>query len=71
MTLLDAKIADKNIIDCVSGNSLISNRLIDMGFTHGTQITVNAFAYGSVLVQLRGYTVALGSDAARKVQLLR
>ena len=70
MKLLDAQINRvyriKNILD---GD--VKRRLLDMGFTPGSEIFVSGIAPfgGTVLVGVRGFSAALREDAARLIEL--
>jgi ferrous iron transport protein A len=54
------------VLDCEA-----RRRLLDFGFTPGTEICVHNIAplKSTVLVGLRGYTVALRENAARMVEV--
>lgn len=66
MTLGDAEVNKSYMIISVSGTDKTARRLMDMGFTHGCSVFVAAKAPfgGGMLVSLRGFSVALRSDAA-------
>jgi len=75
VTLLDARLNDTHKIigikkdaDC---DDSIARRLLDMGFTKGTQIKIAAIAPfgGTVLVSMRGGMVALRENAASLILL--
>jgi len=75
MTLLDARLNKSYTIKLVhkdtEGGGAISRRLLDMGFTAGTQIKIASIAPfgGTVLVNMRGGMVALRENAAALIQL--
>ncbi|MCL2751776.1 MAG: ferrous iron transport protein A [Firmicutes bacterium] len=47
-------------------------RLLDFGFTPGTEVTVRNVAIGgTMLVALRGYTLALRANAGKHVVVTR
>ena len=70
MVLLDAQINKIYRIKRILSGS-VKRRLLDMGFTPGSEIFVSAVAPfgGAVLVGVRGFSVALREDAARLIML--
>lgn len=71
MTLLDAKVNTKYKVCGVSGEGNARRRLLDMGFTPECDLFVAGIAPmgGTVLVGLRGFTVALREDAASLIHI--
>lgn len=71
MTLMDAKINTVYKVAEVAGSGNERRRLLDMGFTPDCRIYVAAMAPfgGTVLVGLRGFTVALREDAASRIEI--
>ena len=70
MLLLNAQINQIYRIKTVREGS-VKRRLLDMGFTPGSEIFVSGIAPfgGTVLVGVRGFSVALRENAARLVEL--
>jgi Fe2+ transport system protein FeoA len=70
MTLSDAKIGKTYFISDIKAGQY-RRRLLDMGFTRGAEIFVSHKAPfgGTVLVGLRGFTVALRENAAGEICL--
>ena len=68
MSLAGAKTKREYIIVDVKESGL-QRRLLDMGFVPGGKIKVTAVAHGTVLVNLRGFNVALRSDAANSIMV--
>lgn len=71
MTLLDAKVNTRYAVSGVTGEGNARRRLLDMGFTPECFIYVSAVAPlgGTVLVSLRGFSVALRDDAASLIEI--
>lgn len=71
MTLLNAEVNTLYGIDNVTGEGNARRRLLDMGFTPDCKIYVAGVAPlgGTILVSLRGFTVALREDAASLIML--
>ena len=69
MTLMDAGVNKVYRITDVSGS--FRRRLLDMGFTPQCKLYVAGIAPfgGTVLVALRGFTVALREDAASMIEI--
>lgn len=66
MTLMHAESDRIYRIVSVSGDGDRHRRLLDMGFTPGSEVYVACYAPfgGTVLVSLRGFSVALRENAA-------
>ena len=71
MTLNDAKIGRVYKIVQTGGEGNQKRRLLDMGFTPNTEIFLAHTAPfgGTVLVSLRGFTVALREDASALIEI--
>lgn len=71
MTLIDAQVNTVYKVDGVSGDGNARRRLLDMGFTPECLLSVAGIAPmgGTVLVSLRGFTVALREDAASLIEI--
>jgi len=68
---MDAKAGQRvKVVRVLEGGA--RRRLLDFGFTPGTEVCVNNVAPfgGTVLVGLRGYTVALRENAGRAVEVI-
>lgn len=71
MTLMDAGVNKVYHITDVRGSGSFRRRLLDMGFTPQCKLYVAGIAPfgGTVLVALRGFTVALREDAASMIEI--
>lgn len=71
MTLIDADVNKTYRVTDVSGTGNFRRRLLDMGFTPDCKLFVAGIAPfgGTVLVALRGFTVALREDAASMIEI--
>ncbi|MCI8413894.1 MAG: ferrous iron transport protein A [Clostridia bacterium] len=71
MTLTHAKANTVYNVLAVAGAGNTRRRLLDMGFTPACKLFVAATAPtgGTVLVRLRGFSVALREDAASLIEL--
>ncbi len=71
MTLLDAQVNTHYVVRKVAGSGNMRRRLLDMGFTPNCGIYVSAVAPtgGTVLVRLRGFSVALRENAASLISV--
>lgn len=71
MTLMDADVNKTYRVTNVAGEGNFRRRLLDMGFTPECKLFVAALAPfgGTVLVALRGFTVALREDAAKLIEI--
>lgn len=71
MTLMDAKVNKVYVVTDVHGTGNFRRRLLDMGFTPECKLFVAGIAPfgGTVLVALRGFTVALREDAASMIEI--
>ena len=70
-TLADLDVGQSGVIREVNGEKAFHRRLLDMGFTPGTDVTLKRRApLGDPLeLSLRGYALTLRSDDARSVRL--
>lgn len=71
MTVTDACLGKTYEVIKVNGETVIMRRLLDMGFTPKTKITVGVKAPygGGVSVRLRGYEVALHTEVAGLIEV--
>lgn len=71
MTLYETKVNTTYRVTDVTGEGDARRRLLDMGFTPECKLYVVGMAPfgGTVLVALRGFTVALREDAASLIQV--
>lgn len=71
MTLMQAGVNKVYTITNIGGEGNFRRRLLDMGFTPECKIYVASIAPfgGTVLVGLRGFTVALREDAASMIEI--
>jgi Fe2+ transport system protein FeoA len=68
MKLTDLKQGQKGIIFSIVGGRRITQRLIDMGLTPGTEIKMlRKGRWGPVEISIRGSNLALGYGIARKI----
>jgi ferrous iron transport protein A len=65
------KPGDSGIIDAVGGEGALRRRLLDMGLTPGTRVSVRKIApFGDPLeLSLRGYELTLRGEDARNVRM--
>jgi len=70
-TLEDLKINEKGIVDEVMATGMLRSRLLDLGFTSGTEIekTMIAPSGDPASFRIRNTTIALRNDEARKILL--
>lgn len=71
MTLKDGLVSKTYKILDVRGGDSEKRRLLDMGFTPSSRITILGIAPsgGTILVNLRNFTVALREDAAQLISI--
>jgi Fe2+ transport system protein FeoA len=70
-TLDTGRAGERFVIKTVRAEGAARRRLLDLGFTPGTAVTVHNVAPfgGTVLVGLRGYMLALRENAARLIEV--
>ncbi|HER09640.1 MAG TPA: metal-dependent transcriptional regulator [Bacteroides sp.] len=70
-TLEDLKIHEKGMVDEINATGMLRSRLLDLGFTNGTEIekTMIAPSGDPASYRIRNTTIALRSDEARKILL--
>jgi Fe2+ transport system protein FeoA len=70
-TLADLKCSESACIHSVTGTDGLSQRLAEIGFTHGQSVQVIRFAPlgDPIQVRIRGFNVALRKNEARRVTL--
>ena len=71
MNLSQLKPGESGIIDAVGGEGALRRRLLDMGLTPGTRVSVRKIApFGDPLeLFLRGYELTLRGEDARNVRM--
>ena len=71
MTLNDLKIGESAVISAVGGDGLLRCRLLDMGLTPHTRITLQKVApMGDPMqIRVRGYELTLRREDARKIEI--
>ena len=71
MNLMQAKTNRLYTISDVTGSDNLCRHLLDMGFTPGSEIYVAGMAPfgGTILVSLRGFSVALRESAAKNIKV--
>jgi ferrous iron transport protein A len=65
------KPGESGIIDAVGGEGALRRRLLDMGLTPGTRVSVRKIApFGDPLeLSLRGYELTLRGEDARSIRM--
>lgn len=73
MTLNELKIGDSGVITAVGGEGALRCRLLDMGLTPGTRVTLQKIAPlgDPIEIRVRGYELTLRIEDARKIQVER
>ena len=71
MTLNELKIGSSAVITAVGGDGALRCRLLDMGLTPRTRVTLQKVAPmgDPIEIHLRGYALTLRLDDARKITL--
>lgn len=71
MNLSQMKPGESGIIDAVGGEGALRRRLLDMGLTPGTRVSVRKVApFGDPLeLFLRGYELTLRGEDARNIRM--
>ncbi len=71
MTLAELKVGYKGTIKTVGGEGALRRRLLDMGLTPGTEITLHKLApLGDPMqLTLRGYELTLRKDDAKNIEV--
>lgn len=71
MNLSQMKPGETGIIDAVGGEGALRRRLLDMGLTPGTRVSVRKVApFGDPLeLFLRGYELTLRGEDARNIRM--
>ncbi len=68
MSLSDLKENEKAKIVKIQGGIGLTQRLMDLGLTHGTVVqVVRNFGRGPIIVSVRNTNIALGRGIARKI----
>jgi len=71
MTLKDLQIGKSGIVETVGGEKILRRRLLEMGITPGTSITVKKAAPmgDPIELLLRGYVLSLRLQDAEKITI--
>ena len=71
MTLKDLQIGGSGVVETVGGENILRRRLLEMGITPGTTITVKKAAPMGDPIELflRGYVLSLRLQEAEKITL--
>lgn len=71
MTISDLKIGQSAIINNICGNDKLVKRLLSLGYTEGTKITVRASAPlgDPILINARGFNLALRKKDAKYINI--
>jgi len=71
MTLKDLKIGKSGIVETVGGEKILRRRLLEMGITPGTTVTVKKAAPmgDPIELLLRGYVLSLRLQDAEKIAI--
>lgn len=67
MPLTFANIGEQNTIKKVGGENDVKNRLEDLGFAVGADVTVISKMMGSVIVNIKESRVAISEEMAKKI----
>jgi len=72
MTLDELHIGDSGVIATVGGEGALRRRLLDMGLTPKTKVTVRKMAPmgDPIELHLRGYELTIRAEDARKIEIL-
>lgn len=70
-TLANLRPGETGVVDSITAEGAVKRRFLDMGITKGVPITLERRApFGDPLaVRLRGYSLSLRRDEARKIRL--
>lgn len=73
MTLNELKTGSTAVISTVGGEGALRCRLLDMGLTPGTRVTLQKIAPlgDPIEIRVRGYELTLRIEDARKIQVER
>ena len=71
MTLDELHIGDSGVIATVGGEGALRRRLLDMGLTPKTRVTVRKMAPmgDPIELHLRGYELTIRAEDARKIEI--
>ncbi len=67
MPLTFANIGEQNTIKKVGGGNDVKNRLEDLGFAVGADVTVISKIMGNVIVNIKESRVAISEEMAKKI----
>ncbi|MCR5541739.1 MULTISPECIES: FeoA family protein [Ruminococcus] len=72
MTLRDAKIGDTVTVKKLTGEGAVKRRIMDMGLTKGTSVTIRKVAPlgDPIEVTVRGYELSIRKADAEMVEVL-
>ena len=72
MTLRDAKIGDTVTVKKLTGEGAVKRRIMDMGLTKGTSVTVRKVAPlgDPIEVTVRGYELSIRKADAEMVEII-
>ncbi|MBE6869514.1 MAG: ferrous iron transport protein A [Ruminococcus albus] len=72
MTLRDAKIGDTVTVKKLTGEGAVKRRIMDMGLTKGTSVTIRKVAPlgDPIEVTVRGYELSIRKADAEKIEVL-
>ncbi len=72
MTLDELHIGDSGVIATVGGEGVLRRRLLDMGLTPITRVTVRKMAPmgDPIELHLRGYELTIRAEDARKIEIV-
>ena len=71
MTLKDLKIGQSGVVAAVGGEKILRHRLLEMGITPGTRVSVKKAAPmgDPIELLLRGYVLSLRLEDAEKIAI--
>lgn len=69
MSICDLKLGEKGLVDVIEGDEKLVKRLLALGATEGTQVTIkNAAPLGDpIIINLRGFDLAIRKKDAKKI----
>lgn len=72
LNLTELKQNQTGIIDYVFGNIHLKRRLLDLGFTKGSQVKILNISplKNSYLLEIHGYIIALRQNAVKNIQVI-
>lgn len=71
MSICDLKLGEKGLVDAIEGDEKLVKRLLALGATEGTQVTVKTTAPlgDPIIINLRGFNLAIRKKDAEKIYI--